>query len=530
MRRAGVLLLALAIGSAASAAVFQYQSALETERGSREVSLWIPPDADRVRGIILAGMTLMEEHFVKDAKIRAACEAQQLAIVFTQAGLGGTPIQQVLDDFAATTGYAELSVAPLLFVGHSAGGGPAQQRAAEMASRCFGLVQYRGGMPSADNPIPPGIPSLAMLGQFDEFSGTMRTADGHEGWERARDVVAGFRSAAPAHLASLVVEPGAGHFAWSDRNAGYLALFIAKAAQARIPPVWDVHAGKPPRLLDIDCTQGWLTDLALGDAVACAPYATYAADKTHTSWHFDRELAEATLAYHKGLRGKQDQFLKWNDGFWVDAGSRFFFTDLKWIEDGRTLEVHPAYADAVPMQYDNQGPKWPNAGTPATHAATPITVKAVAGPLVATGPNTLRLRCDTLSPAGARFRATFMACSEGDETYRYTEHVGMMPRGFGGLNAGKAQTITFPELTDVRAGDAPQPLAATSDAGTPVDYYVAHGPAVIEAGYVRVTDIPRRATYPIAVKVVAYHFGSGVEPLVKTANPVARTFRILAAQ
>jgi len=222
----------------------------------------------------------------------------------------------------------------------------------------------------------------------------------------------------------------------------------------------------------------------------------------------------------------KDQFIKWKDPYWVDAGTRYFFTGLKWVGDGQTLEVHPVYADRYPEQHKGQGPKWPKAGEPVTYSDAPIRVKVIAGPMVVTGPNTFRFQYSTLSPAGERSRSTFMAYSEGDAEHRYTEHVGMMPRGFSGLKKGKTQTITFPELSDVRARSKPIELKATSDAGVAVDYYVAYGPAVIEDGKLRITDIPKRAKFPIEVKVVACHFGSGVEPLIKTARPVGRILNI----
>jgi len=86
-----------------------------------------------------------------------------------------------------------------------------------------------------DEPLPPGVPALMMVGQFDEFGGAMRDRSGRESWEGGRDALIAFRTQHESHLGSIVVEPGAGHFAWSDRNAKYLALFIRKAAQTRIP-------------------------------------------------------------------------------------------------------------------------------------------------------------------------------------------------------------------------------------------------------------------------------------------------------
>ena len=512
----------------APAAVFQYAVPVETGKNPSEAFLWIPPQAAQVRGVVMAGMTLMERECVKDDRIRQACADRQLAIVFLKCGLPAVDVQKVLDDLARASGYRELAVAPLLFIGHSAGGPQAKALATKMAGRCFGLVQYRGGVPGGEDAVPPGMPALMMLGQFDEFGGTMRDDAGRETWEGGRDALAAFRAANERNLGSVVVEPGAGHFAWSDRNAAYLALFIRKAAEARIPAAWPVDAKEPPALQKIDPRGGWLTDLTLktpGEFPA-APYEQYRGDKAKAAWHFDKELAEATVAYHAGGFGKKDQFIQWSDPYSVDAGARFFFTNLKWVGDGQTLEVHPAYADKYPSQYDGRGPRWLRAGQPVGHSAAPIQVRPVSGPVVAAGPNTLRIQYDGLAPATEGSRVTFLASSAGDAEYRYTEHVGMMPRGFGGLKSGRTQTITFPPVGNLKADSGPVELKATSDAGLPVEFYVASGPAQVTGGKLEIRDVPARATFPLEVKIVACQFGRGVDPLVQTAAPVAQTIRL----
>src|SRR3954451_22881419 len=166
--------------AAIAPAVFQYTvPAAAGKAQPSEAFLWVPPDTRRVRGVVMAGMTLMEREFVKDPQIRRACADQQLAVVFLKCGLGAVDVQKVLDDLAAASGYDELSGAPLLFVGHSAGGPQAKALAVKMADRCIGLVQYRGGVPGAgmdgkdvkdgkDAAVPPGVPVLMMIGQFDE--------------------------------------------------------------------------------------------------------------------------------------------------------------------------------------------------------------------------------------------------------------------------------------------------------------------------------------------------------------------------
>ena len=121
-----------------------------------------------------------------------------------------------------------------------------------------------------------------------------------------------------------------------------------------------------------------------------------------------------------------------------------------------------------------------------------------------------------------------MAYSEGNRKYRYTEHVGMMPRGFDGLRKGIDQKITFPSLPDVPADSDPVTLKASSDSGLPVEYYVAYGPAEVVEGKLAICEIPARVKYPVPVKVVAWQFGSGAPPLVQTAEPVEQNFLIRA--
>lgn len=506
----------------ASAAVFQYSVPVVTDKSPSRAFLWMPPESKSIRGVVMAGMTLMEREFAQDRVIRETCARNDLAIVFLKCGLMAADPQKVLDDLAGVSGYEELSRAPMLFVGHSAGGPQALKRAREYASRCFGLVQYRGGGPFNDDSLPAGIPALMMIGQFDEFAGKLREESGRESWQRSCEMLAEFRAKEPGQLASIVVEPGAGHFAWSDRNAPYLAMFISKAAAARLP----VKRGD--ELRRIEPRSGWLSDLSITGKVPPGSFDSYKGEASNTAWHFDREMAEATVAYHKGLLGKKDQFIRWNDPTWVDAGARFFFTNLKWLA-ADAFEVHPVYADQYPtLQANNQGPRWADAGKPVGHSTAPIRLKQVSGPLVVVGENRLRIEFNTLAPATEAARPTFMAYSVGDDQFRYTEQVGMMPRGFNGLKDGAAQSITFAPIAPLKAGGSPVEMQASSDRNLPVQFHVAYGPARVQGNKLIACELPARAKYPIELKVVAWQFGSAVEPKVRTATPVERTAKIEA--
>lgn len=506
-----------------------FQFAVPAERGEKGAStafLWIPPESERIRGALVSGMTSMERQMSKDKIIREACAEQDLAIVFLKTGLGSVDIQQVLDDLAAESGYAELAHAPLFFAGHSAGGPQARRLTGKMSERCFGIALSRGGGPwGEEGDLDPAIPSLMLVGQFDEFGGTMRDENGREAWQRVMDAVRSYRQRNPESRLSIVIEPGAGHFAWSKRNAEYLALFLSKAAESQIPE--DAAGDGPVGLKRVAAADGWATDLDLTseDRHGPAAWDDFGGEATNASWHFDRELARASERFQQGL-DKKDQFIEWEDRYWVDAGTRFFFLNPQWVDDGRTIQTHPVYAETYPKQHNGRGPKWLKAGEPVGHSDAPIKLRIVGGGLTPIGDHKLRVQFDALAPAGERDRMTFLAYSEGDETYRYTERVGMMPRGFKGLDKGKDQTITFAPLDDVTVDSGPIELTASSSADLPVAFYIGWGPAKIVDGRVVLDQIPAGSKFPIEVKVVAYQFGRGIEPRVKTADPVEHTFQI----
>ena len=513
----------------ASAAVFQYAATINSTKGERMAYLWVPPAAKQIRGVVIGGMTLAERELAQDPQIRRACADEQLAIVFLKCGLHEVDVPGVLESLAKVSGYRELATAPLLIVGHSAGGPQARETARKLADRCIALVQYRGGCPGDEEPLPPGIPALMMIGQFDEFGKIGRDENGVDNWEKDRDKLAAYRAADERNLGSIVVEPGAGHYAWSDRNAHYLALFIRKAAKARIPaPSSDAAA---VTMLEVPPASGWLTDLTIKTPGQHKPaaYAQFKGDKTKAAWHFDKEIALATVAYHAPM-GRKDQFIRWTDAITIQAGARNFFNEAKWVGDGQTFAVHPAYSDIYPVQIRGQGSRWGDAGRPVGKSSGPIRIKPVSGPLVATGVHTFRIQHDELAPATESARITFKAYSEGDEEYRYTERVGMFESDVIKLAQGKPQTITFAPLPPLRADSEPIELKATSDAGLPVEYHIAHGPARIVDGRLIITELPARATYPLTVKVVAYQVGRGIEPRVQVAKPMEQTIQIAAAK
>ena len=92
-----------------------------------------------------------------------------------------------------------------------------------------------------------------MVGQFDEFGKTMRDAEGVENWERGLEAMHRYRSLGDDRLACLLVDPGGGHFAWSERQARYAATFLRNAALL-------IADGRPPKVSRLDVlllSQSW---------------------------------------------------------------------------------------------------------------------------------------------------------------------------------------------------------------------------------------------------------------------------------
>ncbi len=504
------------------AQVFQFAAEAETKKGPRMAYLWVPPQSAKIKGVVIGGMTLIERELAKDTQIREACKRNDLAILFIKSGLKSVPLQDVLNQFSTLSGYKELRDSPVFFIGHSAGGPQAKHYAIEWSKRCFGLVQYRGADPGGDIAVPPGIPALMIVGQFDEFGKIGRNSEGVENWEKDRDKMVAYRKANPRNIGNFLVEPGAGHFAWSNRCAKYLASFIEKAAQARIPSNWPQSP-----LNEIEMKTGYLSDSRLEESEKheTTSYSGYQGDRDSALWHFDQEMAELAREFLTGLNLK-DQFIKWENPHWVQAGARNYLTKVQW-ESNDTFKVIPTYRKTYPTQIKGKGSRWGKAGEKSGNAETPIFVKPVSGPLKRVGNGRLKIQYDALAPATENKRISFMAWSNGNSNYRYTECVGMLNSKEILIRDGAEQKIKFEIPSAQELTQKGYQLQAQSDQGLPVQFHIAYGPAIIKDNKVYPAEIPIKATFPIEIKIIAYQIGNRTQPKVKTAEPVLQSLLVI---
>ena len=510
------------------AQVYQYAVPAK-DVGGQEITafLWVPSKADRLRGALVGGLTLMEPALAGDPLIRQACAAEKLAIVYFSPALdaqfdykrkdAAALLQKALDDLAEASGYRELAAAPLLPFGHSVSSIFASHMVCWNPGRCFGAVALKGGLSiKPDDPAASlaGVPILVIKGQFEEFgpgpSGVLRDFEDREtSWKGMRDLVLALRAKDERNLLAYLVEPGASHFAWSERLAPYAAAFIREAASRRIPD-WSVDANAPVRCREIDPATGALTGADLGKDRSAAPWKQYPGDRGKAFWHLDLDLARVADALHAELAGKRPQFVTFADprsgkGLFVGHDLRLRLGP-NWVGPD-TFKVAGTFLDKAPDKY-------PKVEGPVGHAEGPVRFRAFGGTVEQTGPDTFRV-----SPDGrGRIRADILAFHPGDATHRYAEQQGRLnlPER---LKQGKAQAITFPPVGPLRPDSGPVKLQATSDAGLPVRYYVQSGPAQVEDNTLRLAEWPARAKRPVKITVVAYQYGSAVEPLVQSAEP-----------
>jgi hypothetical protein len=492
--------------------VFQFRASVTVASNQTVTgSLWVPANADRIRGVLVGSM----RPAATDPNVRQACAEQKLAIAVVPLN---EHVPAILAELGRVSGYSELAVAPWLPWGHSAGTVDASYITARNSARCFGAIIFKGGLcwpPELGRDCFRGVPIVQIKGQFEEFgpgpSGVLRDYETTAtGGMLARDEMSALRTNDERNLVSVVIFNGETHMVWTPADGAYAAPFIRKAAQRRIPD-WPVDAKEPVTCTTIDPATGALTSPRLGEdnQPAAANYADYQGDKKAALWHLDLDLARANDALHAPLLKKKTQYLSFADAkdrpLPLGHDMRLRLPAPEWVGPD-LVKFRAAFLDKPPKKY-------PPADGPLGHADGPILFRPY-GSMEPVGPDTFRV----WGGGG------ILAYHPGNETYRYAEQLGSL--NLKKLEKGRPQTITFTLPASAKAADFPLKIAASSDSGLPVRLVVTAGPAVVRDGRLELAEVPKRAKYPLAIEVQASQFGSAVEPFIQTAEPLRRTIEV----
>ena len=541
---AGAILIQL-LNEAASAAEWQSSVAVKSEKpenGPARAWLWIPPNCEKVRGIVVAQHNMEEISILENPKFHAALAEMNFAEVWVapffdhlfrfNQGAGET-FDGMMGNLANESGYSELKFVPVVPMGHSAAASWPYYFAAWNPERTLAALSVSGQWPYfRDQNFAPDIwgdrnldfvPCLESMGEYESADTWSR-----EGlWERQQ------HSQMPL---SMLANPGQGHFAATDAKVEYLALYLKKAAQYRVPKNWD--ASSAPKLIPIDPTKtGWLVDKWRKNqtpTAQAAPVVEYRGDPKQAFWFFDKGLAQATEKYEAAGRGLKPQLVGYvQDGKMSPQTDTHLQVTLKFEPeaDGVTFKLSGAFYDTVPAGSPRL-PGWTGLPTnsPLGHAASPetISIDRICGPFEKLSADTfaVHFQKEILLVTNARsYELVFAATHPGEAEYKpavQQAHMFVPARN----TQGAEQHLAFPTIPDQKLGTKSLKLNAASDAGVPVYYFVREGPAEIDGDVLKFTPVPPRAKFPVKVTVVAWQYGHSSEPKLKNADPLERSFNL----
>jgi len=510
--------------------------------GLSRAFLWIPPDCRRVRGVVVAQHNMEEISILENPRFRRGLSDLGFAEVWCSPAFdhlfrfnqgAGRMFNGMMADLADESGYQELTIAAVVALGHSAAASWPYYFAAWNPGRTLAALSVSGQWPFfrdggtfapdvwGDRSIDY-VPCLETMGEYE--AANTWSAEGLK--ERQQH---------PLLPLSMLACPAQGHFASTDTKVDYLVLYIKKAVQYRMPHDWQGEA--MPRLIPIDPTRtGWLVDkwrINRGPTAPAAPVGQYKGDPARAFWFFDEEIARATDAYQAAYRGMKAELLGYvQDGNEVAQRNTHQQVNLKFEpqKDGVTFKLTGSFLDTVPGA-SSRPAAWTGLvpGSPIGHATGggPISIDRICGPFEKLGPGTFVVRLGRGIGANVQwYELWFAATHLGDDQYKPAVQQAQMV--IPARNAeGADQHIDFPPIPDQNAETRSVRLNASSDSGAKVDYYVLAGPAEIEGDTLRLRAIPPRAKFPVKVTVVAWQYGRSIEPKLKTADPIERTFSIV---
>ena len=541
MRRKFLLCLLVISNYTCTAQVWQWSVPVQKARNAASRAfLWIPPGCKRVKAVVVTQNNMEELSIVENDVFRKAMQDLSFAIVWVSPSFdnlfrfnegAGEVFNGMMNDLADSSGYAELKFAPVVGMGHSAAASWPYYFAAWNPARTLCAVSVSGQWPWFRSPqFAPDIwddrnidfiPCLETMGEYEAANTWSR-----EGLKERKDH--------PLMPLSMLACPAEGHFAATEKKIRFIAFYIKKAAQYRLPKKYPTDG--PPVLLPVNpTTTGWLADKWRMNEMPgslAAPVGKYTGDTTQAFWFFDEEIAKAAEKYQSAYRNMKVQLLGYvqNDTIIKQRNTHLQAEMVfKPQADGVTFVLKGAFLDTVPGESERPA-IWTGlrAGSSIGHATGnfPVVINRVVGPFKKLNDTTFRLDMQKETLYNTRnYVFTFIATHPGDAEYKPAAQQGEMIAPARNTT-GAEQHLRFLPLANQKPGGQIM-LTAVSDAGLPVSFYVKEGPAVIKGNKLFFSAIPPRAKFPVKVTVVAWQYGKNTGPAVQTALPVERTFYVI---
>lgn len=394
----------------------------DTDRQTGRAYLWIPEMCSRLRGVVIGQQNMLEEPIFATRAFRAEMAKAEMGIVFIapiQCGIyhftsnESKWLEDILSRLADISGYDELKKAPVAFIGHSAMAMWPYFGASTWGDRAICGISLKGAWADMSKDWAKesvgrglaGVPFLLLDGEYE---------DAHGRGERSLKFCATY----PDVPFSFCAEDGAGHFDWSDELAGYLGLYIRKAASARFPSIGAAKA----RFVE---KKGgtWLPLWRRYEVEAPAVPSTDPIARGY--WFFDSEMALATVKLQERFRRQTKTPLVSieQDGAVVPQQKTHLQVHPKFRpidgEGGVRFSLKPVFIEDVEQGRlaDWTGLK---AGSKAPHPASAesLYLQLICGPAIKVGKDTYEIRLDRGSVYRNKLAVTLQAIFPGDETYQ----------------------------------------------------------------------------------------------------------------
>ena len=525
------------------AQVWQWSTLFKNEKPNATEArafLWIPENCKKVKGVVVAQNNMEELSILEHGNFRKQLAKLGFAEIWVNPPFNHVfnfnegafeTFNNIINSLANVSGYDELKVAPVVPIGHSAAASWPYYFAVLKPQRTLCAISVSGQWPYfRDKNFAPDIwdektldyvPCLETMGEY-EAAATWST----EGLKE--------RSEQKYLPLSMLACPAEGHFATTDKKVDYIALYIKKAAQYRLSGKTNADGYPDLNLINPSYT-GWLMEKWIPNkapTTIAAPVAKYKGDKNEAFWFFDEEMAKATEVYQAEYRNKKAELLAYlQEGQVVKQRNTHLQVSLKFIPeaDGISFKLKGGFLDTVPGE--SPRPKmWTGIAVDSAigHASgnVPVSIDKIIGPFKKINDSTFQVSFDkTITSKASNYTLTFTATHPGDTAYKPAVQQAEMKIPASN-NDGAEQSISFEPITNQQISVKEMELKATSSANLRVHFYVLDGPAEIVGNKLVFTAIPPQSKFPVRVTVVAWQYGSSVEPKVKTAKSIAQTFYI----
>lgn len=538
-RRYFFLLLFFFCGPAATAQVWQWAVPIVGARNPDAIAyLWIPENAKKVKGVVLAQHNMEEISILENPLFREEMKSLSFAIVWVSPSFdhlfrfneGAGEVSNIfLRALADSSGYKELAYVPLVLMGHSAAASWPYYYAAWNPERTLCAISTSGQWPWFRDPrFAPDIwgnrnidyvPCLETMGEY-EAAATWSI----EGLKERKEH--------PYMPLSMLACPGEGHFAASGKKVRYISLYIRKAVQYRMPA--NYTADKPAALIPIDPVHnGWLMEKWKQDKLPTinpAPVRQYKGDTAQAFWFFDEELVRATQQYQQVPLHRKPQLTGiQQDDHIIAQQHTHLQVHIPFIrqEDGISFRLKGVFLDTVPGE--SERPRMQTGLPPGAvlgHAEGKIQVRIekIAGPVTKINDTTFQFSMrNGFNCTAGRYSLYLAAVHPGDMQYKPFVQQAEVTLPVCNTE-GASQEIFFPAIGNQDSHTRQIILKARASSGLPVGYYIESGPAYIKRDKIIITPVPPAAKYPVKITVVAWQYGrTGTQP-VQTAKPVSQSF------